>query len=160
MHVARALCTVAHPVLVVGPASGTDLPTVDDAREGPLRALVAGADALGGARPVLVLACDLPFVSAELLRFVAHARGDADAAVPVLGGRDQPLAACYSPAALDRARALVADGRDAMRDLLAAIAVRRIPEEEWTRVAPAQSLSDVDTPEELAVARTILSAPE
>lgn len=158
VHGARALCTVAHPVLVVGPASGTDLPEVDDPREGPLRALVAGADALGTTGPVLVLACDIPFVTAPLLRHVVDALGDADAAVPVLDGRDQPLAACYSRAAFDAARRMT-DAR-AMRDLLAAITVRRIPEEEWTRIAPRQALSDVDTPAELAAARMTLSAPQ
>jgi molybdopterin-guanine dinucleotide biosynthesis protein A len=60
---------------------------------GGLRALLAYA----GARPALVLACDLPYVSAALISRLAHAQSSA----PVLAPRDpetgkwQPLFARY-----------------------------------------------------------------
>lgn len=147
-RVARALRSVAYPVLAVGMEAGTGLDAIADPREGPLVALVAGADALrarGHEGPVLALACDLPFVTAGALGVIAASLGDADAAVPVEGGRDQSLCACYAPAALDAARALVASERRAMRDLLAAVRVRRL--------ALDAALGDVDTPDEYARAR-------
>lgn len=161
---ARALAVVARPALAVGEEAGTGLEAVPDPRRGPLAAFVAGADALaarGAAGPVLLVACDLPFVTARLLAFVARAlrESEADAAVPVLGGRDQPLAACYAPRAAAVARTLTAEGHDAMRDLLAAIDVRRLPEEEWAHVASPDALLDVDTPEDLEAARRILEGP-
>lgn len=159
---ARALAAVARPVLAVGPESGTGLEPVDDPREGPLVALVCGADALaerGHAGPVLLVACDMPLVTAALLGLVAGALGNADAAVPLAGGRDQPLAACYAPSALGAARRLVAGGTRAMRDLLDTIGVRRIPEAEWRQVASPEALLDCDTPEDLEAARRILDAP-
>jgi len=155
-RVARALATVARPTLVVGPHAGTGLEAVEDGREGPLVALVAGVNALaerGCTGPVLLVACDLPFVGAELLAALAHELGEADAAVPVLDERDQPLAACYSPRALAVAKDLVGQGGRAMRELLDAIEVKRIPEAAWSRIAERASLVDVDTPEQLEAAR-------
>ena len=176
---ARALRAVAYPVLAVGGAVDTGLDPATDRGEGPLAALVDGADALrarGVVAPVLLVACDMPFVDPEVLRALATAFGDARApalgdarapwlswmervpraeplhpraVVPVVHGRDQPLCACYAPEAVDVARALVAEGKRAMRDLLAAIDVVRVP-------GDPQSLLDVDTPEEL---NAILDAP-
>lgn len=156
VRAARALAVIARPVLAVGGEAGTRLEAVADPGEGPLAAFAAGAEALsarGCAGPVLLVACDLPFVTAELLAHLWRALGDAGAAVPVAGGREQPLAACYAPRARDLARRLVAEGRRAMRDLLGALDVRLLPEREWSRVAPAEALMDVDTPGDLEAAR-------
>ncbi len=52
-------------------------------------------------RPVFVCAADLPLLPADVVRAVlAVDPGDAPAVVPVAGGRPQPLAALYTPAAL------------------------------------------------------------
>lgn len=161
-RVARALATVARPALAVGQEAGTGLEVVDDPRRGPLAAFVAGADALrerGCTGPILLVACDLPFVTARLLVHVARSLGGAGAAVPVAGGRDQPLASCYAPGAAEVASRLLAEGRDAMHDLLGAIQVRRLPEEQWVQVASRDALFDVDTPEDLEAAREILEGP-
>ncbi|MFN2613916.1 MAG: molybdenum cofactor guanylyltransferase [Actinomycetota bacterium] len=152
-RVAAALREVAYPVLAVGPPAGTGLDAIGDPSEGPLVAFVAGADALAArvpaGTPVLLVACDLPFVTADVLRGVALAAPDADACVPVTDGRDQPLCARYSQGAVAQARALVREGARAMRDLLAAIGVSRVD-------VDARALVDVDTPQELDQARRIL----
>lgn len=162
-RVARALRTVAHPILAVGPDAGTGFPSVADPREGPMKAMASGADALregGWGGPAFVLACDVPFITAPLLRAIAGALDDHDAVVPMLRGREQPLAACYSGQALALARWTVADGGDALHDLLRVLNVRKLQEEEWTTVAPIHSLADVDTPGALLRARMILRSPE
>lgn len=162
-RVARTLRTVAHPVLAVGPSSGTGLEEVDDPREGPLRALASGAEALvdrGWTGPALVLACDVPFVTADLLRFIAGSLGEEhDAAVPFWRGRRQPLVAAYSRQALSIARWVVADGGEAMMDLLNLLNARLLREDEWAAVAPPHSLADLDTPEALERARAVVRAP-
>src|SRR5438067_3779563 len=74
VRVARALSQVAYPVLAVGIEAGTSLPTVDDPREGPLIAFVKGADELrarGYDGPILLCACDIPFVEPALLSHIA-----------------------------------------------------------------------------------------
>lgn len=162
LRAARALSQVAYPVLAVGREATTGLEAVEDPRAGPLVAFVAGADALasrGHAGAILLVACDLPFVEPALLAHLARLLGDAGAAVPLAGGRDQPLCACYAPGAVEVARRLVSSGRRAMRDLVAEIAVVRVDEPAWTSVASPRALTDVDTPGDLAQARRILEGP-
>ena len=151
----RALLAAATPVFAVGPDPGLGLPEISDDGVGPLGALLSGLRHLAGeglSRPVLVVACDLPFVTTGLLEVVSSGLGDADAAVPVSGGRLQPLAACYSPRILPVAAELAAAGHRSMKALLEVIDVRPITESEWRSTAPPHALTDVDTPEELDAA--------
>jgi molybdenum cofactor guanylyltransferase len=155
-RVATALLKVADPVWVVGPHSVLGLDVVDDPGKGPLVALVtAWKQMTAEDKPVLLAACDLPFLTPELLTFLVDNLNDADAVCPVSDGKDQPLAACYAPSALRQAQRLVKQGEDSMRALLATINVQRIPESKWRAVAPARVLMDVDTPGELESARRI-----
>ncbi|HEX2178805.1 MAG TPA: molybdenum cofactor guanylyltransferase, partial [Actinomycetota bacterium] len=144
----RALLKVAGPVLSLGPDPGLGLEPLDDPRRGPLAALAAGLRHLanlGLEQPVLLLACDLPFVTPGLLRLVTQRLGGGGGAVPTAQGRLQPLAACYSPAVLPVADRLVSRGVLSMRALLDEIEVNEVPEAEWRRVAGPRALDDVDT---------------
>lgn len=93
----------------------------------PVRAdEVAGLGALGGihtalrwaaergASGALVVACDMPWVSAELLRTIVErtASADADAVVPESGGRRgiEPLCAWYSVRALPQVERMIGKG--------------------------------------------------
>ncbi len=156
----HALLQVAQPVIAVGPDPGLGLKTISDDRRGPLAALAAGMRHLAEADlcgPVLLLACDLPFVTPELLSLVARQLGDAGAAVPVKEGRLQPLAACYAPLALAAAESQVAREELSMRALMENIAVRRVEPEVWGRVAGPGALTDVDTPADLRAANAASS---
>lgn len=151
----RALLRVADPVLSLGPDPGLGLESLDDPLRGPLAALAAGLRHLGSLgleQPVLLLGCDLPFVTPGLLRLVTQRLGGAGGAVPVAHGRRQPLAACYSPAVLPVAECLISRGALSMRALLGEIYVSEVPEAEWRRVAGPRALNDVDTPGDLALA--------
>lgn len=146
----RALMQAASPVLAVGPDPGLGLATVQDDRRGPLAALAAGMRRLaddGFAGPVLLVACDLPFLKPELLTLLAGELAGAGAAVPVAGGRLQPLAACYAPSVLRVAEGLLERGELSMRPLLDEIEVHRVPGDGW-----AGALTDVDTPADLLAA--------
>jgi len=153
VRAATVLRDVAYPVRVVGPEAGTGLEPVGDPREGPLVAFVHGARALRTDRPILLLACDMPLVEPALLRHLVVSLGDADAAVPVTDGRDQPLCACYARRATEVGAQLVEDGERSMTALLRALEVARI---DW---AQRSALLDVDTPSELAAVEAILDAP-
>jgi molybdopterin-guanine dinucleotide biosynthesis protein A len=159
VRVARALAQIAYPVLAVGTEAGTGLETVEDPREGPLKAFVAGADALrarGHEGPILLCACDIPFVEPALLDHIAASIEGYDAAIPIVREREQPLAACYAPSAVGLARWLVADEADAMRDLMRLLNVNRLIDEDWGHIAPSWSLADLDTPGALLRAKMIL----
>jgi molybdopterin-guanine dinucleotide biosynthesis protein A len=140
--VAAALSQVAEPVYEVGP-SWTGLAALDDPGEGPLAAIAAA----GLTADALVLACDLPFVTVELLRWLADQPGTA---VPVVGGRVQPLCARYAGPDLARAVEVVAGGGRRMRDLLDGARVTWLDEAAWSAVAEARAFTDVDTPEDLS----------
>ena len=95
------------PVVVAKEAS--ELPELEcriireaDSRPHPASGILAALQAAGG--PVVVLACDMPFVPAQLLSVLA--RLDAAIALPMLADRLQPLLARYDPSvgpALERA---------------------------------------------------------
>ena len=151
---AAALAAVVSPVLEVGPGR-TPLPVVaePDPGAGPLGAVAAGTEDLaqqghrGGA---VVLATDLPFVTAGLVRVLASHPSEAATVVPVVGGRRQPLAARYSSAALELAPALFAAGRRSLAALLGEVDVVELTADELAPLVDLRELQDVDTPEDLA----------
>lgn len=158
---ARVLLAVCDPVLEVGPGR-SPLPVAREASpgEGPLVALVAGAEALraaGTAGPVLLLAVDLPFVESPLLEWLASHPGDGTV-VPTDGsGEPQPCCARYGADALETAGRLVATGKRSLRALLEVTPIELVGPDDWTRVAEPNALDDADTPED--VARLGLTAP-
>jgi molybdopterin-guanine dinucleotide biosynthesis protein A len=133
-RVARRLGEVCSPVVVVT-APGDELPLPPGAEaatdaapgRGPLEGVAAGVEALGArADRAFLAAVDLPLLDPALVRaLLAHLSGY-DAAVPVLDGRDQPLAAAYRTAALARARGLLGAGRARAFDLLDGVRVHRL----------------------------------
>jgi molybdopterin-guanine dinucleotide biosynthesis protein A len=147
---AALLSQIADPVIEVGPGY-TTLPHIREhpVGSGPLAAVAAGATMLAGGQPALVVATDLPRLTAAFLRRLADEEAPtADHCVVPRdgGGRAQSLCARYSAHALDCARELVATGHRSMQDLL-----RRVPvifvdlPADMTEV-----LCDVDTPADLA----------
>jgi molybdopterin-guanine dinucleotide biosynthesis protein A len=131
------------------------------ARFGPGRVRVVPdrlprAGALGGiytalceaATPhVLVVACDLPFVSAPVLeRLAALADADADAVVPRSADGLQPLCAVYARRLRNRVRRHIESGHLKIQDLLAAVRVRELSPDDIASIDPAgQSFFNVNT---------------
>lgn len=151
-HVAATLTAVCEPVVVVG-APGTPLPvpaaveTATDAApgRGPLAGVAAGMEALAGRGEIVFLAAtDLPLLHPDFVRAVLALLAGNDAAVPVLDGRDQPLAAAYTATALAPAGRLLESGESRLSRLLEGIRVRRIDAAELP--AP-ESLLGANTPE-------------
>jgi molybdopterin-guanine dinucleotide biosynthesis protein A len=144
-----AICTV-----VVGPDPGPLPAGVLSCREqpefaGPAAAVGAGLEALAQAGSertyTLVLACDMPKVSAAVEALTAALAGDpgSDAIIACAeDGRAQQLAGFYRTAVLKRAaRELASQGalnNGSMRALLASLDVQLV-------TVPAGSTADVDT---------------
>jgi molybdopterin-guanine dinucleotide biosynthesis protein A len=145
---ARVLRSVCDPVVEVGTGvSGLPCVREDPPGSGPLAALVAGARALGGDAPIVLLACDLPFVDAPVLRLLAEWPG-APTVIPVVDGRLQYVCARYGRDALARAQAALLEGEFALRTL-AADAYDELGSTEWGAVAAPETFADVDTPEDV-----------
>ena len=123
-RIAETLSKVADSVTLVGGQGGSNLPAVQDfyPQWGALGGLHA---ALAACQQewAIVVACDLPFVTAELFSFLAGMRLDHDAVVPIQpDGRPQPLAALYRiDPCRQRASELIEAGRRRPLDLLEAV---------------------------------------
>jgi molybdopterin-guanine dinucleotide biosynthesis protein A len=150
---ASVLGAVCDPVLEVGPGhSALEAVREDPSGEGPLAALAAGGAALGsrGYRgDAIVLAVDLPLITAPLLRFLADWPPGATV-VPFVSGQPQPVCARYSADALALARDAVRGGERSIRAFLGTIPeVQWAGPRMWGSVADERAFSDVDTPEDL-----------
>ena len=128
------LATIADDIIIVGwsgqlrQGSGpgrTQVRTVADR--------VAGAGPLGGVHTalaespfdtVVVVACDMPYVSAHLLRYLASLAGAADLVVPQTERGYHPLCAVYTRACLEPAARRLAAGQLKMIDLFEDVRVR------------------------------------
>ena len=157
--------------VVVVRAPGQELPAlppgvevVEDARpdRGPLEAMLAGMRAVEAeAGIVFVAAVDLPFLHPAIVARVIRAVGPAvDAAVPVAGGRPQPLAAAYRIGLLPVVAELAGGPTRRMGELLDRTRVAWLDEAALLAdpaVAAADpglaGLRDLDTPADLAGAR-------
>jgi molybdopterin-guanine dinucleotide biosynthesis protein A len=146
------LVQVAAPVIELGPGvSGVPHVPDPDPGEGPLGAVARGAGALvaeGWSGPALVVATDLPHLTTRLLRWLAD-HPYPGSVIPVVAGRPQNLCARYSAEALAAAGSLVADGRRAIRDLVAAQPAHFASPAEWAVAGEAGVLGDLDEPADL-----------
>jgi molybdenum cofactor guanylyltransferase len=145
---ARVLTAVCDPVIEVG-TDATGLPCVreDPPGSGPLAALLAGARALASQGPIVLLACDLPFVEPPMLSLLASWPGR-PTVIPVVDGRLQYACARYGPDALARAQIAFAAGDHSLR-AAAGDDCDELSEVQWRAVAPADTFADVDTPTDL-----------
>lgn len=126
---------------------------------------IAGAGALGGlytalmeapTEQVLVIGCDMPFLTAPfLLHLVERGRG-MDAAVPRDGRGRHPLCASYSRQAAARVHARIQAGELRVGDALRDLTVREIgPDEIEPFNADGGLLLNINTPDDYARARLI-----
>ena len=126
---------------------------------GPLGGLFSGVQGARSDRVVCV-ACDLPFLRAKLLRFLAGALRGYDAVVPVVDGRPQPLHAVYDRQATLARQAQLTKGDRSMSALLERLDVRYPGEEELRRFDPElRSFINVNTPEDWLSALARLDLP-
>jgi molybdenum cofactor guanylyltransferase len=120
---------------------------------------VPGTGSLGGiytaladaGGPVLVIACDMPFVTAPFLARVIEAGRDADIAIPCGPDGYQPLCAHYGPACVGPLRRRIEQGALKVIDLLADVRVRVLGPEEIAPFDPdGLLLLNVNTVDDLA----------
>jgi molybdenum cofactor guanylyltransferase len=115
---------------------------------GPLGGLDA---ALTSARhpEVVLLACDMPFISAGFIASLLAAAPGFDAVVPKTERGYHPLCAVYTRGCVGAVEQALAEGRLAMTALLERIRVREVHGEEIDRFGPPQHvLANINTPAE------------
>jgi molybdopterin-guanine dinucleotide biosynthesis protein A len=117
---------------------------------GPLGGIHAALTAARG-DAVLVVACDMPYVTAAFADYLFSLAPSAQIVVPDSGGRRHPLCAVYARACVEPAARLLAERRLAVHELLSLVPTRIVSEEEIVRFgAPPRLFANVNTPAEYA----------
>ena len=134
-RVLAAAHPLGYPRVIIGePAAYTHLklPVLPDRRPklGPLGGLYTALDAT--AAPVLLLACDLPFLTPDFLRYPRQP----DAALikrsyPTRPQDWQPLCALYEPSCLAAVETAIQADQLGMRDLLSNLNLDLVREKDW-----------------------------
>lgn len=130
-----------------------------------------GLGSLGGiysavvhaARPVLLVAWDMPFVPAELLALLRARGQSADAAVPESDSRRgvEPLCAYYTPACIAPIERRLAAGDLRVVSFFDDVRVARIPAGEVARFGdPGRMFMNVNSPADLESAERHVSTPD
>ena len=132
------------------------------------RDILSGKGSLGGiytalARAqcpdVLVLACDMPFISADLLRYMVSLIDEtADIIVPRVDGYPQAMHAIYKKTCLEPIRKQLEAQRLKIIRFYDQMRVRYLDEADYAPFDPeARSFTNLNTPAELAEAERLLS---
>lgn len=133
-RVLAAARPLAYPGLIVGdPAAYGHLgwPVHADCHpgRGPLGGLYTALRTT--AAPVLLLACDLPFLTPAFLRYLVSRRGPQQAVVPHTAAGLQPLCALYEPSCMATVEAAIQADQLGMRHLLGNLSLDLVQERDW-----------------------------
>jgi molybdopterin-guanine dinucleotide biosynthesis protein A len=109
---------------------------------------------------VLTLACDMPFLNPDLLRYIIGLGGEYgspyDVIVPRVDNHPQGLHALYNKSCLPSIRAKIDTHRLKVISFYDDVRVRYLEPAEWSRLDPrGRSFHNVNTPEELQTAQQI-----
>jgi molybdenum cofactor guanylyltransferase len=155
----QVLGQVTGELLVIGPSTRVVPPPtrlVSDARPGcgPLGGIYSAL--LATAAPhVLVVACDMPFLNADLLSHLLSLREDTDVVLPVVGCLGQQLHAVWSGSCRETIRRHIDCGDLQISHVFDDLRVRRVEEQELQRFDPSlRSFFNVNTARDWVLAQT------
>jgi len=131
----QQIIVAARPGQELPPLSDILLVTDEPPGTGPLAGIAAGLSASSDDWH-LVAACDLPLALPSVVRLLSEQAGDADAVVPEVGGRLQPLLAAYARACLEPAREALRAGQRRVAAMLDRVRVQVVPEDQVRQVDP------------------------
>jgi molybdopterin-guanine dinucleotide biosynthesis protein A len=143
-------------VVLTKPGEGLpalDVPVLVEPAE-PRHPLCGIVAALRMGRPIVAVACDLPFVAPGLIELLAEAREPL--VVPTLGGRPQPLLARYEPGLLPQLEAAL-EREEPLTRTVESLGPRLLAEDELARFGdPRRLLFNVNDPDDLREAEALL----
>jgi len=125
-------------------------------RAGPLGGIYSGLLAVAF-HHALVVACDMPFLNLDLLRYMIGLPRDYDVLIPKWQGHLEPLHAIYSKNCLSPIERLLKHDNLKIPNFFDQVRVRYVLEEEITRYDPQHlSFFNINTPDQLRRAEIIL----
>lgn len=143
-YVIERLSPVVDRILVVTSREKIDLPTADKAEilldiypdSGPLGGIYTGL-LNAKSQYSVVVACDMPFLNTELLRYMISLSPGFEAVVPRLEEKKlEPLHAIYSKNCLDKIKTLLEHNELRVNSLLKSVKVRYVERAECEKLDP------------------------
>jgi molybdopterin-guanine dinucleotide biosynthesis protein A len=123
---------------------------------GPLGGIYSGLLAMHYPRGVVV-ACDMPLLNLELLRYMILLAADFDAVIPRLAGNVEPLHAVYSKSCLPAIAKALERGERRIVSFFPEVRIRYVEQDEVDLFDPQHlSFFNINTPEDLDIARQAL----
>jgi molybdopterin-guanine dinucleotide biosynthesis protein A len=124
---------------------------------GPLEAIRTALRNTSAPR-ILLVACDLPFVTSELFKFLLSIAADYDVAVPMSDeGKFEPLCAIYGSGALSTVEELIADNGRKISLLFDRVATRFVRFEEMRHLPNSKLFFlNVNTPADYSRALSVI----
>jgi molybdopterin-guanine dinucleotide biosynthesis protein A len=160
-HIAETLRSVLPGCLVVTNTPELyrflGLPMVGDVfpEGGSLGGIYSGLRAAPG-EAALCVACDMPFLSAPLVAYLAGRAAEADVVIPEAAGELQTLHAVYGKACLPAMERRLVAGQLKIIGFFDDVRVLRVPTDAVARFAvPTLAFMNLNTPEDLARARAL-----
>jgi molybdenum cofactor guanylyltransferase len=160
---ASALCHVFEEVLVITNSPDDfqflGLPMLRDVvpGRGSLGGLYTGLRACKGDYGFLA-ACDMPFLSVAVIRYIANSVEGFDVVVPRISGMLEPLHAAYSRECLPHIEELLQHDDLRIFNLYDKVKVREVPEADLVPLDPDLGfIVNVNTPEDLERARDFIA---
>lgn len=155
----RIVAAGIEPVVVA--KRGSELPPVDcpvvsddDSAAHPAAGILAALGANRGG-PVVVLACDMPFVPPELIAFLAKL--DSTVVVPRIGAHLQPLLARYSPTATPALEAAI-ERATPLREAIGALDSLILEHQDLARFGEPERIAfNVNDRDDLAAAERLMA---
>jgi len=127
---------------------------------GPMAGIVTALERVDS-QWVFALACDMPFISPEVVASMADKRAGKDVVVPCVDHVLQPLAAFYSKHCLSMMRAQMNEGRRSLQTLIAQVNASIVSEDALKCFDPELlGFMDLDTQTDLIQAEVVLSVSE
>jgi molybdopterin-guanine dinucleotide biosynthesis protein A len=127
---------------------------------GSLGGIYSGLAAVPG-DAAFTVACDMPFLSVEVVRLVASRAAEADVVIPQIAGQWETLHACYAKSCLGPIERRLRSGRLKVIGFFDEVRVLAITEAQIARLCdPAVVFMNVNTPDELDRARALAASLE
>ena len=130
--------------------------------------LVKGFGPLGGIYTGLMsipdeagffVACDMPFINRQLVRYMVDIKGNHRAVVPSVADNIEPLHAIYFRSCLKSIRHLIDSKRYQVRLFYDNIPVRYVKEDEIRKFCcPSKAFLNINTPDEFAKIQSLINA--
>jgi len=150
------IVVVAHADQLFLPDSKAKIVTDVYPAKGSLCGIYSGLKAAPSSHS-LVVACDMPFLNIDLLRYLTELCPAFDTVIPRLEGQLEPLHAVYSKSCLVPMETLLHGDRLKIADFLPAVKVRYVDEAEVEKFDPQRlSFFNINSEADLERAKTVL----